>query len=135
MLRMRKDRLQIAVVLLLLAAFVGACATSPIGKAVQTAHVQKQLVEASAVEFAKLYLQGKMPDDTYLKGKAAYIKWESGEVALAKSLADWKRLGDAESGDRLSLAFKLSGSLFRSYVDAVGQWVDLNALKAKIGGK
>lgn len=124
-----------AIVLLLLTAVaVAACATTPIGKAVQSAHVQKQIVEASAVEFAKLHLQGNVPEDAYAKGKDAYGKWAKGEVAVAKTLADWKRLGDTESGKRLSEALRLSGDLFRAYVDAVGQFVDLKALRAKIGG-
>lgn len=129
-----RSRLQPVVVLVLLAALVGACATTPLGKAIQSAHVQKQIVEASAVEFAKLYLQGQVPEDSYAKGKEVYQKWAKSEIALAKSLADWKRLGDAESGNRLSLALKLSGDLFRAWADAVGQFVDLNALRAKIGG-
>lgn len=128
-------RVRTAAIMILMAAIVvSACATTPLGKAVQGAHVQKQLVEASAVEFAKLHLQGKVPDAEYAKGKAAYEKWASGEVALAKSLADWKRLGDAESGKRLGLALQLSGELFRAWTDAVGQFVDLGAMKAKAGG-
>ena len=126
---------QLTIALLLLVAFVViACATTPIGKAVSAAHIQKQIVEASAVEFAKLHLQGNVPEDSYLKGKEAYGKWAKGEVAVAKTLADWKRLGDTESGKRLSEALRLSGDLFRAYVDAVGQFVDLKALRAKIGG-
>mgnify|MGYP001562705070 CR=1 FL=1 len=131
--RVRESRIvPVAVVLLLV--FAAACATTPIGKAVQSAHVQKQIVEASAVEFAKLHLQGNVPEDSYLKGKEAYGKWAKGEVAVAKTLADWKRLGDTESGKRLSEALRLSGDLFRAYVDAVGQFVDLKALRARIGG-
>lgn len=118
----------------LVLAFAVACATSPLGKAVQVAHVQKQLVEASAVEFVKLHLQGTVPDDKYVAGKDAYTKWAKGELAVAKSLADWKRLGDADSAKRLSEALRLSGELFRAWVDAVGQFVDLQALRAKIGG-
>lgn len=117
---------------LLLLGFLTACATTPLGKAVQAAHVQKQLVEASAVEFAKLYLQGKVPEAEYLKGKDAYEKWAKGEAALAKSLADWKRLGDVESGKRLGLALQLSGELFRAWVDVVGQFVDLKGLQSKL---
>lgn len=133
--RMREYRMGLAVALVLaFAVACGACATSPLGKAVQVAHTQKQLVEASAVEFAKLHMQGQVPDESYLKGKDAYVKWAKAEVAVAKTLADWKRIGDTESGKQLSAALRLSGDLFRAWVDAVGQFVDLNALKAKIGG-
>jgi hypothetical protein len=128
-------RAQVFVGLLLLVA-LAACATTPIGKAVQSAHVQKQIVEASAVEFAKLHFQGKIPADKYAKGRDAYEKWAAGEVALAKSLADWKRIGDTESSQRLSKALQLSGELFRLWSEAVGGFVDLVKMKSQIeGGK
>ena len=122
------------VLIVALCAGAWACATSPISKAVQAASIQKQLVESSAVEFAKLHIQGKVPDAAYAQGKAAYEKWAKAEAAVAKSLADWKRLEDTDSSKRLSEALRLSGGLFRAYVDAVGQWVDLNALRQKLGG-
>ena len=128
----QKDARFIALSMVLI--FLMSCATTPLGRAVQTAHVQKQLVEISAVEFAKLHVQGTVPDDAYVKGKTAYEKWAKGEVALAKSLSDWKRLEDLPSSQRLSDALRLSGELFRAYVDAIGQWVDLEKIRQKIGG-
>jgi len=130
---MRNMREKRAVVVLAIVAFVlAACATTPLGKAVQGAHIQKQLVEASAVEFIKLHMKGAVSDADYAKGKEAYAKWAAGEDALAKSLADWKRLGDTPSSDRLGAALRLSGELFRVYSTLIGKFVDLGALRATL---
>ena len=120
--------------LLILALIAGtwACAHSPIGKAVQVASAQKQVVEASAVEIAKLHFQGKVPDAVYGQAKDAYGKWAVSETALAKTLADWKRIGDAQSSQRLSIAIQQAATLAKTYLDAIGQFVDLNALRQKL---
>ena len=121
--------------LVLLALIAAACATTPLGKATEAANIQKQVVELSAVELVRLHDQGKVSDVVFAKGKDAYGKWAVGEVALAKSLADWKRLGDADSSQRLSVALQQSGALLRVYTDLVGQFVDLSKIKASLGGK
>ncbi len=133
----RRFRITIRILALVIAlvAVLG-CATTPLGKAIQTADAQKQLVEASAVEFAKLHFKGQIPDDTYAQGKAAYGKWAKGQTALAESLAAWKQLGDASSDRRLSEALKLSGTLARAYFDFLNQVAPglLDKVKAKLTG-
>lgn len=129
-----KSRLQIAVVLLLLTAFVGACATSPIGKANQAADIQKQLVESAYVEFGVLHAKGAITNETYLKGQEAWKKWYKGQEALAYSLAAWKRVENVENGRRVSEALsqvaKL-GAVYLDFVKSVG--VDVDGLRKKLG--
>jgi hypothetical protein len=113
-----------------------ACATTPLGKAIQTADAQKQLVEASAVEFAKLHLNGQISDELYAQGKAAYGKWAKGQTALAESLAAWKQIGDVASEKRLSEALKAIGPLARAYFEFLNMAAPglLDRVKVKLSG-
>lgn len=132
----RSTRAALALVLVFTLVGVLACATTPLGKAIQTADAQKQLVEASAVEFAKLHFKGQVSDEDYAKGKAAYGKWAKGQTALAESLAAWKQLGSAASDRRLAEALKLSGMLAKAYFDFLNTAAPglLDVMKAKLGG-
>jgi len=132
---MRHDRMRNVSAVLVLVLLVGAwaCASTPLGKAVQAADAQKQLVEASADEFARLYLNKAISVETYRQGKDAYQTWAKGETALAKSLAEWKRLQDKDSGARLSQALADVGALASAYLDFVGRFVDVPALAKRLG--
>lgn len=131
---MRTRQTQIVGVLVVLALMVG-CATTPLGKATQAADAQKQLIQASATTVAQLYLDDKIDVGTYRKARDAYQKWSAGETALAKSLSDWKRIQDADSSQRLSLALQVVGQLAAAYFDVVKSFIDLPALQTQIGGK
>lgn len=130
---MRSRVIQLGSVLLLVALVVG-CATTPLGKATQAADVQKQLIQASANEVARLYLDDKIDVATYRKAREVYQKWAVGETALAKSFAEWKRLQNADSSQRLGIALQDLGKLAAAYFDVVGTFVNLPALQQKIGG-
>lgn len=123
-----------------IAAVTVACATTPLGKAVQAADAQKRVVEASAVEVVKLHLTGQLSDADYTRAKDAYAKWAAGETTLAQSLAAWKSVQAASTSDRLSAALQSVFALSKTYFEFVGQFVDLSqfgykpAPAAKTGG-
>ena len=120
--------------LLILVTMVSACAGAQ-PRAVQVSHVQAQVVEAASDSFAKLYLDDAISRDVYLRGRAAYGKWAEGQTVLAKSLAEWKRVGDADSKARLSAAITAVMKLSGDYLSFIGQFVNLGAVKAKVEGK
>lgn len=121
-------------ILLMLALVVSACVGAQ-PKAVQVAHVQAQIVEEASDQFAKMYLDDAISRDVYLRGRAAYGKWAEGQTVLAKSLAEWKRVGDADSKARLSVALMAVMKLSGNYLSFIGQFVNLNAVKAKVEGR
>ena len=122
--------------LVILALVVSACAAGkPLGIAVEIVDVQNRLVKAVAIEFIRLHRTGKISDVVYAQGKGAYESYAAGEAALAKSLADWKRIGDADSSQRLSVALQQFQELFRVYLNFIGQFVDVGAIRASLGGK
>lgn len=130
----RKNISRHVAILLILALVVSACAGAQ-PKAVQVAHVQAQIVEEASDQFAKMYLDDAISRDVYLRGRAAYGKWAEGQTVLAKSLAEWKRVGDADSKARLSVALVAVMKLSGDYLSFIGQFVNLGAVKAKVEGK
>ena len=133
MLNRRKSEVLVAW-LLVMALGVSACAGAQ-PKAVQVAHVQAQIVEEASDQFAKLYLDDAISKDVYLRGRAAYGKWAEGQTVLAKSLAEWKRVGDTDSKARLSAALTAVMKLSGEYLSFIGQFVNLGAVKAKVNGR
>jgi predicted small secreted protein len=133
---MRKPLTRIGVLFLLvaLATWATACATTPIGKAVQSAEAQKKLVEAAMLEVAKLHLKGGIAEPEYQKARAAYQTWARAQTNLATSLAAWKAVDSAENGAKVSTALQQLGPLTTTLLDLVGRFVDLSAIRAKTGG-
>lgn len=121
-------------VLLVMSVLVGACAGT-LEKSVQVAHVEKQVVEAVSDSFAKLYLDDAISKDVYLRGRTAYGKWSVGQETLAKSLAEWKRVGGKDSSARLTAAMAAAARLADDYLRFVGQFVDIAKVKASLGGR
>ena len=120
-------------ILLLLALLVAACATAQ-PKAVQVVHFEGQIVEAASDTFAKMYLDDVISKDVYLRGRAAYKKWQDGQTVLAKSLAEWKRVGDMDSKARLNAAISAAMQLADEYLRFIGQFVDLAKVRAQVEG-
>jgi predicted small secreted protein len=117
--------------LVVLALLVAACASTGIGKAIQTADLQKYLVEASAVEFAKLHFTNdpRITPEVYQKGKDAYTKWAAAQNAEARALATWKTVSNAPNEQQLKLALELVKASADQYLALIGQFVDLKKLK------
>lgn len=110
-----------------------ACAAA-LPKAVQIAHIEAQVVEAASDGFAKLYLDDKISKDLYLRGRAAYQRWADGQTALAKSLAEWERVGSVDSKARLTAAIAAATRLADEYLRFIGQFVNVKQLKSDLGG-
>lgn len=125
---------RLVTLLLVLSLMASACAGAQ-PKAVQVAHVQAQIVEEASDQFAKMYLDDAISKDVYLRGRAAYGKWAEGQTILAKSLAEWKRVGDTDSKARLSAALTAVMKLSGEYLSFIGQFVNLGAVKAKVDGR
>lgn len=123
------------VAILVLALLVAACATSSVGKAVQSSDLQKQLVEAAAVEFIKLKLTNdpRITPVVYTQGKDAYEKWASAQIAMAASLAAWKTVSNAPNEQKLQTALTELREYADLYLALVGKFVDLKQLKSQIG--
>ena len=122
-----------AVVLTLLA-FVAGCASTGVGKAVQAADAQKQLVERAAVEFVKLKLRGdpRITPAVYEQGKAAYEKYQGAQAGLAEALSSWKVVSSQENENKLQAALTLVTKNIDAYLALVGRFVNLDDLKKKL---
>jgi hypothetical protein len=122
-------------------------ASTPIGKTVQAADVQKKLVELAAVEFSKAHLctnlsnppatcqnLPKVPEAAAVKAKEAYQKWAVSQTALAAAISMWKSVESTENAQRLQTAFALTSADVRTYLSVVAAFVDVPALEKKAGG-
>lgn len=133
----RLPKIQSVFALVVVAALLmSACASTGIGKSIQAADTQKQLIEAAAVEFVKLQLGGdpRITPAVYAQGKDAYGKWASAERSLAASLATWKTVKSAPNEQQLSVALIEVTKAANLYLDLVAKFINLPGLKAKIGG-
>lgn len=122
----------IAPVLIVVILILAACASTPIGKAVQVATVQKALVEAAAVEIIKLHLTGGLSDADYQRAKSGYEQWARGQRAMAESLAAWKVVASVENGERLQTALAQMATLTDAYLDFAAQFIDIAGLKDRL---
>jgi hypothetical protein len=111
-----------------------ACASSGVGKAVQAADAQKQLVERAAVEFVKLKLRGdpRITPAVYEQGRAAYEKYQGAQAGLAEALSSWKVVSNPENENKLQAALAEVTKNINFYLALVGKFVNLEDLKKKI---
>lgn len=111
-----------------------ACASTGIGKAIQAADAQKQLVERAAVEFVKLKLRGdtRITPAVYEQGKAAYEKYQGAQGTLAEALASWQVVKSSENENKLQLALNEVTKNIDVYLALVGRFVNLEELKKKL---
>jgi hypothetical protein len=121
-------------ILILLAFIASACASSGVGKAVQAADAQKQLVERAAVEFVKLKLRGdaRITPAVYEQGRAAYEKYQGAQAGLAEALSSWKVVSSAANEAKLQTALAEVTKSIDFYLALVGKFVDLNKIKAEV---
>lgn len=112
-----------------------ACASSAIGKSIQAADAQKQLVERAAVEFVKLKLRGdpRITPAVYEQGKAAYEKYQGAQGTLAEALASWQVVKSSENESKLQTALLEVTKNIDVYLSLVGRFVNLEDLKKKLG--
>jgi hypothetical protein len=121
--------------LLILLAFIAtACASTGVGKAVQAADAQKQLVERAAVEFVKLKLRGdaRITPAVYAQGRAAYEKYQGAQAGVAEALSSWKVVASAENEARLMTALTEATRTIDVYLGLVGKFVDLTKIKSEV---
>lgn len=134
-LRSPSQLISLFLILALVSGF-GGCASTTLGRAIQVADVQKQLVEASAVEFIKLHMVGdpRVTDAVYAQGKAAYQKYYGTQLAVATALASWKTVSSPGNEAVLTSALGELTKNINVYLKFVGQFVNLDAIKKKVGG-
>lgn len=127
---------QTAIALAVLLVFTAACATTGLGKSIQAADLQKRLVEEAAVEFIKLHLKGdpRITTAVYDEAKSTYGKWAAAQTALAQSLATWQTVKSEPNEQRLTAALTQVKNSADVYLALVAKFVNLDALKSKIGG-
>jgi Tfp pilus assembly protein PilF len=119
---------------LALAVVLVACATTPIGKAIQAADFQQKVVHEAAVQVAMIHLQGGIAEPTYAAIKKAYADWAAAQAALAHSLAAWKVVQTPENDSKVTAALTRIGPLAEAYLKLVSRWVDVPAIQQKVGG-
>jgi hypothetical protein len=130
---MRSHRISV-VLILFVCLLAAACASTTLGKAIQGASVQKQLVERAAIEIIKLHLQGKISDHDYQIAKETYQTWAKGQTALAQSLAAWKTVSSVENSQRLEVALSNARDVSQSFLDFAARFIDLKRIQQAIGG-
>lgn len=110
-------------------------AKSDVGKAAQAADIEKALVEEAMTQFAVLHFKGVISDANYATGRKAHGTWATAQTTVAKSVAAWKRIGDAESGQAVMVAIQEAQKLAASLLHIFGQFgVDIGAARDKVGG-
>jgi hypothetical protein len=125
---------QLVILAALAAWLMTACASSAVGKAVQSADAQKQLVERAAVEFVKLKLRNdpRITPAVYEQGRIAYEKYQGAQAGLAESLASWKVVSSAANEARLQVALTEVTKNIDAYLAIVGRFVDLTKIRAEV---
>jgi hypothetical protein len=133
MLMLRRS-LHVPVAFALLLLVASACASSAVGKAVQAADAQKQLVERAAVEFVKLKLRAdaRITPAVYDQGRAAYEKYQGAQAGVAEALSTWKVISSAENEAKLMTALTEVTKTIDVYLGLVGRFVDLAKIKAEV---
>lgn len=121
-----------ALVILLLLTI--ACATSQLGKSIQTADLQKRMVEEAAVEFIKLQLKGdqRITPAIYDEARRAYQLWSASELALAKNLATWKTVKSPQNEESLTNSLATNKSAADGYLSRVAPFVNLESVRKKV---
>lgn len=131
---LRRQIIPLALIFLALAVLMAACATTPIGKAIQSADLQQKIVHEAAVQVAMIHLQGGIAEPVYKDIKKAYADWAAAQAALAQSIAAWKAVGTPENDSRVTAALKRLGPLAEAYLKLAGRWVNLAEIQKKVGG-
>lgn len=110
------------------------CASTAVGKATQTADVQKQLVERAAVEFIKLKKSGdaRITDAVYASARNAYENWAVAQGGVAQALASWKTVSSDVNEQKLMAALNEVVKHVDAYLAIVGRFVDLEKIKKTI---
>lgn len=117
------------VLVLLVAISVTACAATPLGKAVETTDIQKQLIERGSIEFMKLHYRKVIDDKTYAQGRDLYAAWAAAETRLALDLARWKTNDSEANGVALQNSLDRWTPTANAYLDFIGRFVDLVKVK------
>lgn len=120
----------LALVLLLLAS----CASTAIGRGIEAASIQKQLVQAAMVEVIKLQLTGKITNADYQTAVGAYSKWSMGEAILANAIAEWQTVKSQDNTTKLNDNLSAVAALSTQFLAFVGQFVNIPFLQTKIKG-
>jgi len=127
---MKSARKIVPLPLTLIALFV-ACAHTTLGTAIAIAEAQKLLVERAAVEVIVLHRQGKIPDETLAKVRAAYERWAPLQAALSEAMAQWRIVASTENNDRVEAALRAVAAVTDEYLKLAGQHVDLERLRGR----
>lgn len=104
---------------------LGGCATTAVGKAVQSAEGAKIAVESAADEVIRIHERKQLSDADYLKARASYENWAKAERTLTDALVAWNKNKDAAGDARVQAALAAVGPAIESAAD------QLCAFKAK----
>ena len=126
----------ILIVGLLAAGCAGWQAKTEIGKAIQYADLQKQVVVQAMVEVRVLNKKGTLSDADYAKATSVYETWGKSNDALAEGLAAWKAIGDANNAQKYNAFVDRAYDIARAFKSAIEAYgIDFTKITSKILGK
>lgn len=108
--------------LILTAALLAACATTPIGKAIQTGEGAKLAVETAADEVIRLHERKRVSDADYVKAREAYQRWSQAQRVYAEAVVAWSRSKTAQADARVQAALTNLTNTLNAAADALCAW-------------
>jgi hypothetical protein len=95
---------------------LSACASTTLGRAIQAAEIERQVVVRASVEAVKLHLHGQLTDAQLTTVKTGYQAWETAQRGLADALARWRVIEDGPNEARLQRALEQAGRAVETYL-------------------
>ena len=109
---------------------LAACATTPIGKAIQSGEGARLAVESAADEFIRLHERKVVSDADYVLARTAYEKWAQAQKVYAEAIVAWSRAKTAQADARVQAALTNLGTTLNAAADTLCTWKDKSAVLA-----
>ena len=116
---MIRKTLPLTILILITALLMAACATTPIGKAIQSGEGAKLAVESAAEEVIRLKERGLITDENYVKAREAYTKWAQAQKVYAEAVVAWSRAKTAQADARVQAALTNLGNALNAAADTL----------------
>ena len=107
---------------LLILMVLAACATTPIGKAIQSGEGAKLAIESAADEVIRLHARQQLSDADYVTARTAYQRWAQAEKVYAEAVVAWSRAKTAQADARVQAALTNLGTTLNATADALCAW-------------
>jgi hypothetical protein len=115
---------------LVLVVVLAACATTPIGKAIQSGEGAKLAVESAADEVIRLHLRKQISDADYVKARSAYEHWARAQKVYAEAVVAWSRSKTAQADARVQAALTNLANTITAAAEALCAFKDKSPVLA-----